>query len=42
MAMDCANIDKLSQRKLEMVKNVVVVSKRQMKSPQFVCLVRHS
>jgi len=42
MAVDCANIDKLSQRKVEMMKNVVVVAKRQMRSPQFVCLVRHS
>jgi len=42
MVMDCANIDELSQRKVEMVKNVVIVSKRQMRSPKFVCLVRHS
>jgi hypothetical protein len=39
MAMDCANLDEFSQRKVEMAKNVVVVSKRQMRSPQFVCLV---
>jgi hypothetical protein len=42
MTMDSANIDELSQREVEMVKNVVVVAKRQMRSPQFVYLMRHS